>query len=621
MMQAFRNSAKLIAVFFGVMLLLWLVDLSGITGGSGVFSKTTAGRINGQRVDTRIYDQQVQERMRQRQEQSPGPLSLEDIQSIRDEVWDQFIQNRIVTQEMERHHIQVTPDEIVEAIRTSPPPQLMSDSNFQTDGKFDPEKYERWLASSNGQAAVPYLEAQYRDEIRQAKLWRVVTADVFLSDASLWEKYRDEHEMVKVRLAAIVPRTVVPDSAVTITPQEVEQYYKEHQEEFRRSRTAFMSYVALPRNMSAADTAAALAHIRALREEITSGTTSFEDVAKRESSDSVSGSKGGDLGEWTRGDFDTHFDSAAFSMPLNTVSQPVLSQFGYHLIEVTSRQGTKAKGRHILIPIEVVGDHRDQLDAQADSLETLAAERLDPAALDTVGRVLNLPILHSGPVQEGTRVQVGRFVVPDAGVWAFQAEKGEVGPIIEIPEAFFVFRLDSVQAAGVPTLANIRPAVESSVRDVKKRAKARELAKNVEQRMTEGSTLSQAADALKLPNQEMGPFSRVKPPLPNPQLIGAAFGLKKGEHSKALDTEEGIYFLEVLDHVPADSAEFAKQVDDLRAQAIRQERQERIRSYMTALRDQAVIKDYRSEIYRTTAQAEAASARVQAQTGTRNPKS
>ncbi|MEO8200936.1 MAG: SurA N-terminal domain-containing protein [Gemmatimonadota bacterium] len=621
MMQAFRNSAKLIAAFFGVMLLLWLVDLSGITGGSGVFSKTTVGKINGQRVDTRSYDQQVQERTRQRQQQTPGQLSLEDIQSIRDEVWDQFIQNRIINQEMERHHIQVTSDEIVDAIRTSPPPVLTSDSNFQTDGRFDPEKYERWLTSSNGQAAIPYLEAQYRDELRQAKLWQVVTADVFLSDASLWEKYRDEHETVKIRLAAIVPRTVVPDSGVTITPQEVEQYYKDHQEDFRRTRTAYMSYVALPRAMNAADSAEALTHARALREEIASGTSTFEDVARRESSDSVSGSKGGDLGEWTRGDFDTHFDSAAFSMPLNTLSQPVLTQFGYHLIEVTSRQGNKAKGRHILVPIEVAGNHRDQLDAQADSLESLGAERLDPAALDTVGRVLNLPILHTGPVQEGTRVQVGRFVVPDAGVWAFQAQKGEIGSIIEIPEAFFIFRLDSTQAAGIPLLETIRPAVESAVRDIKKRTKAREIAKNVEQRMTEGSTLSQAADALKLPNQEMGPFSRVNPPLPNPQLIGAAFGLAKGEHSKALDTEEGIYFIEALDHVAADSADFAKQVDDLRAQAIRAERQSRIRSYMASLRTQAVIKDYRSEIYQTTAQAEAQAARIQTQNGTKTPKS
>ncbi len=613
-MQAFRNSAKLIAVFFGVMLILWLVDLSGITGGAGVFSKTTVGRINGQRIETRMYDEAVQNAIRQQQERSSAPLTLEDIERIRNEVWEQFIQNRILQQEMDRHNITVTADEVVEAIRTSPPPMLMSDSNFQTDGQFDPAKYDQWLRSSNGQAYIPYLEAQYRDEIRQAKLWRVVTADVFLSDAALWESYRDEHETVKIRLAALVPRTVIADSLVSFTPEDVQQYYQAHQEEFRRGRTGFMSYVALPRSVNPSDSTAAFERSRSLREQLDGGAD-FAELARQESSDTVSGSKGGDLGEWTRGDFDAQFDSAAFSLPLNTVSQPVLTQFGYHLIEVTRRTGNKATGRHILVPIEVAGDHRDRLDAQADSLEALAAERLDPAALDTVSRVLGLPILRTGPVQEGTRVQVGRYVVPDAGIWAFQAQTGEIGGIIEIPEAYFLFRLDSIQAAGVPPLAGIRPAVEAAVRDQKKWTRAREMAKDAARRLQEGSSLVQAASALNLPHQEMGPFSRVNPPLPNPQLIGAAFGLKAGEHSAPLDTEEGIYVLEVLAHTDADSAAFRTQLDELRFTAIRQERQQRIRSYMAALRDQASVKDYRSEIYQTTAQAEAEAERVRQQTG------
>ncbi len=100
---------------------------------------------------------------------------------------------------------------------------------------------------------------------------------------------------------------------------------------------------------------------------------------------------------------DPAFDSAAFSLPLKTVSQPVLSQFGYHLIEITSRKGNKAKGRHILFPIEVTGAHRDQLDAQADSLEQLGAERTDPAALDTVARALKLTIGKSTPVRRALR--------------------------------------------------------------------------------------------------------------------------------------------------------------------------------------------------------------------------
>ena len=159
---------------------------------------------------------------------------------------------------------------------------------------------------------------------------------------------------------------------------------------------------------------------------------------------------------------DAAFDSAAFALPLKTLSQPVLSQFGYHLIEITSRKGNKAKGRHILFPIEVTGAHRDQLDAQADSLEKLGAEKADPAALDTVARALKLPIGEVGSGPGGHQGPARQFVVPDAGVWASTAKPGATSPVIETSFAFYVFRLDSAQAAGVPPLGQIRQSVAAA---------------------------------------------------------------------------------------------------------------------------------------------------------------
>src|SRR6185295_3322961 len=113
-------------------------------------------------------------------------------------------------------------------------------------------------------------------------------------------------------------------------------------DDFQRPATYYLSFVALPRLTTAADTAAARARADSVRAEIIGGAP-FADVARRESTDSASAARGGDLGEWTRGTMDAAFDSAAFSLPLKTLSQPVLSQFGYHLIEMTSRKGDKAK--------------------------------------------------------------------------------------------------------------------------------------------------------------------------------------------------------------------------------------------------------------------------------------
>ena len=610
MMQAFRNAAKPLMVVVAITFFAWLVlDLSGITGGTGLLTQTSVGKINGRSIDARTYQNIVQQSIDARQRQSPGAMGLDDYQQIRDEVWDQIVQNSVLDAEYRRRGISVSEDEVVQAIRTSPLPEFQKVPEFQTDSQFDLAKYQRWLTSSVAQQYLPSLEAQYRDELQRAKLLRLVTSDIYLSDAALWERYRDEHEMVKIGLTAIVPRNAVPDSSIQVSDAELASYYKAHRGEFQRPKTAYLSYVALPRMATPTDTAAVRARADSARQEILHGAP-FAEVAGRESADSASAAKGGDLGEWTKGAMDPAFDSAAFALPLHTVSAPVLSQFGFHIIEVTSRKGNKAKGRHILFPIEVTGAHRDQLDAQADSLEHLGAERSDPAALDTVARALKLRIGHTAPVQQGTKVQLGQLVVPDAGVWAFQAKPGATSPVIETSFAYYIFRLDSLHDAGVPALAEIRPAVMSATRDQKKWAAARQLAKDYLKRVEGGSSLPEVATAMKLPHREFGPFSRINPPLTNPVVVGTAFGLKEGERSGVLDTKDGIYVIETLQHIKADSAKFTKDLEQYRARLINVAKQERVRNYLTALRKSAKIVDNRAKVLQQSGSPQAQQAGV-----------
>ncbi len=74
---------------------------------------------------------------------------------------------------------------------------------------------------------------------------------------------------------------------------------------------------------------------QALKSEIEGGAD-FADIA-RQHSKCPSGREGGDLGEFGRGQMVREFDEVVFSAALNTVQGPVKTQFGYHLLEITSR--------------------------------------------------------------------------------------------------------------------------------------------------------------------------------------------------------------------------------------------------------------------------------------------
>ena len=201
MMQSFRNAAKPVVLLITITFLTWMiVDLSGLTGSGGFLTSTSVGSVNGEKIDSRLYQEAVQNAVTQR----GGGLSIEELEQVRNEVWEQLIQNVSLTTEFKRRNITVTPEEVVDAIRNVPPDEVRSAPDFQTNGQFDMTKYQRWIVSPVGQQYLPSLEARYTEELKRRKLLVAITADVYLSDAALWDRYRDQKEQAKISLTALV---------------------------------------------------------------------------------------------------------------------------------------------------------------------------------------------------------------------------------------------------------------------------------------------------------------------------------------------------------------------------------------------------------------------------------
>ena len=89
-----------------------------------------------------------------------------------------------------------------------------------------------------------------------------------------------------------------------------------------------------------------------IRNKILNQELSFEDAAKTYSADPGSKNQGGNLGYVPRGTFVQEFDRVVFTVEKNILTEPVKTQYGYHLIEVLERTGEKVLARHILIRTE-----------------------------------------------------------------------------------------------------------------------------------------------------------------------------------------------------------------------------------------------------------------------------
>lgn len=124
--------------------------------------------------------------------------------------------------------------------------------------------------------------------------------------------------------------------------EQLKSWYAAHQNEFETASARHIlvrfqgSRVPLREGQKDLAPEEALARAQALRQRILKGED-FAEVAKAESDDTGSGKNGGDLGSFGRGRMIPEFEKAVFSIPVGEVSEPVRTQFGYHLIQVQKR--------------------------------------------------------------------------------------------------------------------------------------------------------------------------------------------------------------------------------------------------------------------------------------------
>ena len=114
----------------------------------------------------------------------------------------------------------------------------------------------------------------------------------------------------------------------TPTQQQMQAYYKANKSQFDQPATRTVRHILVKTKAQALKVRALLA--------ANDTTANWDKVAKKYSIDTGTKNSGGSLGPIRRGQMVKPFDNAAFSLPVNTISVPVKSQYGWHVLEVTA---------------------------------------------------------------------------------------------------------------------------------------------------------------------------------------------------------------------------------------------------------------------------------------------
>jgi peptidyl-prolyl cis-trans isomerase C len=181
---------------------------------------------------------------------------------------------------------------------------------------------KRQVAEQYGELEVMAQEARQRklDQSPEVKQMMAIQSDSFLANA-LAKKIADDTHFTELDLRS---------------------YYDAHKNEFEEAQGSHIlirfkgSSVPLKKDEKDLTDEEALAKAQDLRKKILDGGD-FAALAKAESDDAGSAAKGGELGTFKHGQMVGPFDQAAFSIPVGELSEPIKTQFGYHILKIKSR--------------------------------------------------------------------------------------------------------------------------------------------------------------------------------------------------------------------------------------------------------------------------------------------
>ncbi|WKE64141.1 SurA N-terminal domain-containing protein [Gallaecimonas kandeliae] len=461
-----------------------------------------AAEVNGQSI-SRVELERAYQNERARMEAQSGDmfkqLSGNDafMQQLRKGALEQLVNQHLVADAISDMGLRVSDSQVKDAI--------LGYDAFKIDGKFDNDRY---LAVLRNQGLTPskFSEMVRVDLARQQFVDGVISSTIVLPEEAktLYAASRQTRDIqvATVKAADFVGKVQVSDDeikarydsqpqgymapeqvaidylelsekalepSVTVSDQEISDYYKDNANQFKRPEKRRSSHILFTGKDAEAKAAAALKEIQ--------GGKDFADVAKAESQDTFSATKGGDLGWNEQGVLDPGFDKALFAIAKEgDVAGPVKSAFGYHLIKLTGIQAGETKSLD-----EVKAEIKAQLTKKAaedlfykkqDELERLAFE--NPDSLVDAAKAVGLEVKHLPLFARAKAPAALNYpkVLDAAFSESVKLDKVNSEVIEAGPEHVFVVRASDFKDAHRKSLDEVKAEIQASLQGEKAKAKA-----------------------------------------------------------------------------------------------------------------------------------------------------
>ena len=268
------------------------------------------------------------------------PSSLARQLGLPQQVLDQLVTGELLAQAADKQGIVPSDAELQELLAKNP--------DFQKDGSFNLERYNQVLRDYYRKSSIEY-EAELRRRLAAQKLLELVASGAVVSEEEVKWKFYREGNKANAAFVRFLP-TMYASAVPPPKPQELATFQKERAKEiadyYQANRFLYHTpervrarhiLIKVEKDAPEEQKNDARQRLEKIRQEIEGGKD-FAAAAKDYSEDPGSKSSGGDLGLNERSNWVPEFASVAFSLQPGQMSQPVETQFGFHLIKVEEKK-------------------------------------------------------------------------------------------------------------------------------------------------------------------------------------------------------------------------------------------------------------------------------------------
>ncbi len=373
MFEAVRNNKRVAQVILAILIVPFaFFGMDAYFSDSG--SANEAARVGGTSITAWEFGEAVREQQdRLRQGSGQVDRALLESAELRRAVLENLINQRVLALYAAENRLVVVPQQLQATIAGVP--------SFQENGSFSLQRYETMLraqgmAPASFEAGLAHdlrvqqivaavgdagivpkqsvrrlLDAQLESRsVREFRLSaKALAADVSVDDAQINAYYEANparfERPARLQAEYLVFDRAAVERAIEVAEDAVRAFYDGNPQRFGvpEERQARHILLSLDAGAEQVEVERVMADARALVEQLRADPARFAALAKEKSQDPGSASNGGDLGFFARGVMVGAFEDAVFELQKGVIGEPVRSDFGVHIVEVTDIKPSSVK--------------------------------------------------------------------------------------------------------------------------------------------------------------------------------------------------------------------------------------------------------------------------------------